>query len=297
MSTISELKGAAPPARTTKLNDPYLVLLKKCLTHYLWADTYRPMHRPARVSHPIAHILYPLLYPPVEWLLRKGGGLKLARHAAFDPKARENGLDWPPLGDTMIGLKRLDNLHFCVEQVLRDGVPGDFIEAGVWRGGACIFMRAALNVYGDAARRTIWVADSFEGLPKPDGRYRQDDGDTCWTMHQTLAVSLEEVRNNFAKYGLLDDRVSFLKGWFKDTLPSAPFEKLAILRLDGDMYSSTMDALNALYPKLSSGGYAIIDDYGEVESCRHAVDDYRVRESISTPLQWVDHSGVFWRKV
>jgi O-methyltransferase len=280
----------------SRIDDPYLGLLKKCLTHYLWADTYRPMHRPAQVSHPIAHVLYPWLYPPVEWLLRKGGGLKLARHAEFDAEKRAHGMDWPPDGDTMIGLKRLDNLHECIEDVIRDNIPGDFIETGVWRGGACIFMRAALNAYGDKARH-VWVADSFEGLPKPDGRYRQDDGDTFWTMYQALAVSVDEVRHNFSRYDVLDDRVSFLKGWFKNTLPTAPIDKLAIMRLDGDMYSSTMDALNSLYPKLSVGGYAIIDDYGRVRSCRDAVDNFRTAQNIKTSLIAIDQSGAFWRKV
>jgi O-methyltransferase len=178
---------------------------------------------------------------------------------------------------------------------MRDGIAGDFIETGVLRGGACIFMRAALNVYSDTSRN-VWVADSFEGLPKPDGRYRQDDGDTFWTMHQALAISVDDVKQNFSKYGVLDERVRFLKGWFKDTLPTAPIEKLAILRLDGDMYSSTMDALASLYPKLSSGGYAIIDDYGVVEVCARAVNDYRAQHGIKTDIIKIDGSGVFWRK-
>jgi predicted O-methyltransferase YrrM len=84
-----------------------------------------------------------------------------------------------------------------------------------------------------------------------------------------LAVSREDVERNFAKYGLLDDRVVFLQGWFKDTLPSAPIGKIALLRLDGDMYESTMDALQNLYPKLSPGGYCIIDDF--FGPCRLAV--------------------------
>ena len=195
----------------------------------------------------------------------------------------------------MIGLKRLDDLHSCIQQVLRDDVPGDFIETGVWRGGACIFMRAALKAYGDSARR-VWVADSFEGLPKPDGRYKQDDGDRHWKKSDILGVSLDQVKANFSRYGLLDERVLFLKGWFKDTLPIARGERLAILRLDGDMYSSTMDSLLNLYPKLSVGGYAIIDDYGEIEACREAVNDFRASNKIAASLSPIDLSGVCWKK-
>jgi O-methyltransferase len=279
--------GSRPPS---KLDDPYLDLLKKCLTRYIFAESYRIMHRPSREKHPIVWMFYPALAAMLE---RKG--LKLSRHARFDPVARSEGKDWPTEAETMIGLKRLDNLHACIEAVIRDQIPGDFIETGVWRGGACIFMRGALNAYGDQTRN-IWVADSFEGLPRPDGRYQQDEGDLHWTMSHTLAVSLDQVKANFSRYGLLDERVRFLKGWFKDTLPTAPIERLAILRLDGDMYSSTMDALVSLYPKLSRGGFAIIDDFGAVEACRKAVTDFRASNKINDPIAPIDWAGVYWRK-
>jgi O-methyltransferase len=103
------------------------------------------------------------------------------------------------------------------------------------------------------------------------------------------------VRSNFAKYGLLDDQVVFLKGWFKDTLPVAPIGKLALIRLDGDMYGSTMDALLALYPKLSPGGYCVIDDYA-LDGCKKAVTDYRKNSGISAPIEHIDWTGAYWRK-
>lgn len=268
----------------------YLDLLKKCLTRYVFPDIYRPVRRPSRMTHPFEWAVY----PQIDAILKRNQ-LSLCRRMEFDPALRAEGKDQPSEADTMIGLKRLDNLHFCIEQVLGDEISGDFIETGVWRGGACIFMRAALDAYADKTRH-VWVVDSFEGLPKPDGRYRQDDGDPHWTKGATLAISLDEVQTNFSRYGLLDNRVHFLKGWFKDTLPTAPFEKLAILRLDGDMYSSTMDSLLNLYPKLSTGGYVIVDDYGGLESCRKAVDDFRASKQIETPLIPIDWTGVFWRK-
>ena len=144
--------------------------------------------------------------------------------------------------------------------------------------------------------RRVWVADSFEGLPPPDReKYPADAEDILYTLPQ-LAVSLEQVQSNFERYGLLDDQVKFLKGWFKDTLPKAPIEKLAFARLDGDMYESTMDALVALYPRLSPGGFLTVDDYGSVPACAQAVTDYRKEHGIKEPIQRIDNDGVFWRR-
>ena len=142
----------------------------------------------------------------------------------------------------------------------------------------------------------MWVADSFEGLPEPDGlNYPKDRGDTHHTYSE-LAVSLQTVQENFRKYALLDDQVRFLKGWFKDTLPTAPIEKLAILRLDGDMYESTMDGLKNLYAKLSRGGFLIVDDYGAVPACKDAVHDFRRDNKISEEIIEIDWGGVYWQK-
>jgi len=212
----------------------------------------------------------------------------------FDPRAREIGKDWPSEAETMVGLKRLDNLEFCVADVVRRGVPGDLIETGVWRGGAAIFMRAALEAYGDT-EKVVWAADSFQGLPRPDPSRTSDVADALWT-HPQLAVSLEDVRANFDRYGFLDERVRFLSGWFQDTLPEAPIERLSVLRLDGDMYDSTMVALEALYPKVLPGGYVIVDDYGAVQGCREATDDFRARQGIEDEMHEVDWTCVFWRR-
>jgi O-methyltransferase len=269
----------------------YLDLLKKCLTRYIFPEKHRPLRRPPLT---IKHLAW-VAYPPIAAILERRG-LRLYSEAKVDLARRAEGRDWPADADTMIGLKRLDNLHFCIKQVISDEVPGDFIEAGVWRGGASIFMRAALKAYTDDTRQ-VWVVDSFEGLPKPDGRFQQDEGDRHWKKSDQLGVSLDEVKANFSRYGLLDDRVRFLKSWFKDTLPTAPIERLSILRLDGDMYSSTMDSLLNLYPKLSVGGYVIIDDYGALEDCRNAVNDFRSSQQIDTPLTQIDWTGFYWRKV
>jgi hypothetical protein len=213
----------------------------------------------------------------------------------FDEETRAVGGDWPRDAHTMIGLKRLENIQTTAEQIIRDHILGDFIETGVWRGGASIFMRAILKAY-NITDRLVWLADSFAGLPPPDvERYPEDAGDMLSTV-EFLAVPIETVQANFRAYGLLDDQVRFLKGWFRDTLPNAPIERLALLRLDGDMYESTMDALVHLYPKLSPGGYCIIDDYGAFYSCKKAVHDYREAHRIHEPVQEIDWGGVYWQK-
>ena len=203
---------------------------------------------------------------------------------------------------SMLPIARFDNLQTCIADVIADEVPGDLIETGVWRGGATIFMRGMLKAL-EIRDRTVWVADSFEGLPKPDAeKYPIEaefhQGFVMNKVYNHLAVGLEEVKVNFSAYGVLDDGVQFLKGWFKDTLPVAPIEKLSIMRLDGDYYESTMDSLKNLYDKLSIGGYAIIDDYGEDSwtYCRKAVDDYRREHDIAEPMIQVDRSCFYWRR-
>jgi O-methyltransferase len=214
--------------------------------------------------------------------------------APFDAARRLAGADWPTQAHSMIGEARMDNIRACVERVLMDGVPGDFIETGVWRGGSVIFMRGLLEAHGVSDRR-VWVADSFRGLPPPNpAKYPKDKGIDAH-QYRELAISLETVKANFARYGLLDDQVRFLEGWFRDTLPTAPIARLALMRLDGDLYESTMDALVALYPKLSVGGVVIVDDFA-IGACRAAVQDYRTAHDITDPIEPIDWTGVYWRR-
>jgi hypothetical protein len=202
---------------------------------------------------------------------------------------------------SMLPLARFDNLQACVLDVIDRGVPGDLIEAGVWRGGATIFMRAILKAL-EVTDRTVWVADSFEGLPEPDAtkfpiEAKAHQGPLMTKAYQHFAASLEAVQRNFRAFGMLDGQVRFLEGWFKDTLPAAPIQAIAVMRLDGDYYESTMDGLVHLYDKLSIGGYAIIDDYGEDTwtYCRKAVEDFRAR-GIIDPMIQVDSKCSYWRR-
>ena len=202
-----------------------------------------------------------------------------------------------PQAHTLLTPDALDNIHACARQVIFFDIPGDFMECGVWRGGACILMRGLQLALG-AGHRQVWVADSFQGLPSPDPQkhlldaviheYLKDTGNFC--------VDLDQVRDNFSRYDLLDEGVRFLPGWFHDTLPG--FEgQLALLRLDGDWYESTLTALECLYDKVSLGGYIIIDDYHPVVGAYAAVNEFRARRQITDPLTQVNHQLHFWRKL
>jgi O-methyltransferase/8-demethyl-8-(2,3-dimethoxy-alpha-L-rhamnosyl)tetracenomycin-C 4'-O-methyltransferase len=249
---------ADPVTAILKLRARYLNILEAALTGTLYAD------------------------PPIDgW----SGGV-------YDAARRFLGRDWPGLAQTMIGTARMRNLRQLCEWAIMNDVPGDFIETGVWRGGACIYMRGILDAHGDARRR-VFVADSFQGLPPPTpATYAADAGDAHASYRQ-LAISRQVVEENFRRYGLLDERVIFLEGWFKDTLPAAPIERLALLRLDGDMYESTIQALDALYHKISRGGCVIVDDY-VLPPCAQAVDEFRARHDITAPLLPIDGTGVWW---
>jgi O-methyltransferase/8-demethyl-8-(2,3-dimethoxy-alpha-L-rhamnosyl)tetracenomycin-C 4'-O-methyltransferase len=258
---LAETSQDPPPQAASAGITLYLDLLARCLTGMLDRD------------------------PPADFWSRR----------SYEPAVRRVGEDWPSTALTMIGWLRLDNLRRLAERVIIERVPGDFIETGVWRGGACIMMRAVLKAYGDTARR-VWVADSFAGVPPPDpARYPADRGDDLH-RHAALAIDEATVRDNFRRHELLDEQVCFLPGRFEDTLGNPRIAQLAILRLDGDLYQSTIEALAALYPKLSPGGFVIIDDFGAFVPCLRAVVDYRKRHAIDARLMPIDRCGVYWQK-
>src|SRR4051794_3681282 len=269
----------------------YLDLLKRCILNLIYQD--------AAIRQP--------------W-----DQASASEYSPFDISERLAGRDWPSQAHTQIGMRRLDNIQALATDVLATGTPGDLIETGVWRGGSTVLMRGILKAHG-VTDRTVWVADSFQGFPATE---HQGASARSFTSPEMAAVrgyfagerktytpefrasldkmaegaSLEAVRDRFDRYGLLDDQVRFLAGWFCDTLPSAPIERLALLRLDGDLYDSTYDALDALYPRLSVGGYTVIDDYGWVEECRQAVHDYLDAHALAVDLHPIDDEAVFWQK-
>lgn len=270
-----------PPQHGDELAGLYLDLLERALTHTL----YEPVDVDVQGRRSLRRL---------KNVLRRRGVIAMFGSPA-DAVNRDEGRDWPVFAQTMMGCRRLSHLRSSVEQVLADEVPGDLIEAGVWRGGAGILMRGVLRAKG-GAHRGVWLADSFAGLPPPELSIHPADAGADWHEWSQLAVTRSEVEANFRRYGLLDERVHFLEGWFGETLPSIADHRWALIRLDGDMYGSTLESLTYLYPGLSIGGYVIVDDYYALAPCRQAVDDYRAKHGLLEPIHRIDWTGAYWRR-
>ncbi len=264
MATVRDATASGPGPDTDTLRSAYLGVLKLCLCDLAGTTTMSVGSMP-------------------------GGGTASRVLRDDQRRLRSVGMDWPLQGLTMTGLRRLDDLQACVESVVRDAVEGDLIEAGAWRGGASILMRATLDALGDKDR-TVWVADSFQGFPGDDAGEHID-----LSAYEFLAVPVEEVKANFARFGCAEG-VRFVPGFFEDTLPGLSGGRWAIVRLDGDTYEATMTTLESLYPGLAPGGYLVIDDYGALEECQRAVDHFRERHGITEPLEEIDWTGMRWRR-
>ena len=271
LARAREPKAVGPAAERESLRRAYLELLKLALCDLTASTTISVSPTP--------------------------DGSVVARELSGEQRRlRAVGLDWPLQGVSMSGLRRLDDLQACVDSIVRDRVDGDLIEAGTWRGGATILMRAALDTAGEGRDRTVWVADSFQGFPESETEAPDEVRFTKFLRaFDFLSVSVDEVQGNFARFGL-DRGVEFVKGYFKDTLPGLSGGGWALVRLDGDTYDATRVALECLYPGLQPGGYLIVDDYGAFEECRRAVDEYREEHGITEVMQEVDWTCVRWRK-
>jgi hypothetical protein len=275
------------PGAASESHDLYLDLLARCLTRDLFLDeevrNVDLREWPGGEPEGLRDMLR-----QHQWRVVRSGG---------DRQTRAVGNDWPPHAETMVGLARLANVRELARTALAEGIPGDLVETGVWRGGTAIYMRAILAAAGDTAR-TVFACDSFEGLPEADADRFPMDVPMRLHEHSQLAVGLDRVQANFARYGLLDDQVRFVPGWFRDTLPklATELDAIAVLRLDGDMYESTIDALTHLEPLVSPGGFVIVDDYNGIEACRQAVADHRAAHGITAELHTVDWTAVWWRK-
>jgi O-methyltransferase len=261
----ARLPSAAGPGESAEaLRAAYLDLLKLCLTDLAGTSTTSVGALP-------------------------DGGVMARELHGDGRKLRSAGMDWPLHGLTMVGLRRLDDLQACVETVVADGVDGDLIEAGAWRGGASILMRATLDTLGDA--RTVWVADSFEGFAGEES----DPEAAALSAFDILVAPVEDVRASFARFGC-DGGVEIVPGFFAETLPGVAGRDWAIVRLDADSYEATRLALACLYPGLAVGGYLIIDDYASFEGCRRAVDEFRAEHGIAEPIEEVDFTCARWRR-
>ena len=282
---ISLQVKTAPVPET--IEDRYIDLLKRSLCRVLTAKpTERQTIAPGRRWLAFLNTVTQKILAPLR--------LELVRRIKTDAddylESGTAALNRVEDAETMLGTRQLDQMQKCIRDVLDRNVPGDLLEAGVWRGGMTILMRAVLGAYCDTSRR-VWVVDSFCGLPLPDKNV-----DSWWWRPGDMSASLEEVKENFARYGLLDDQVKFVKGFFEDSLPTASISELSVLRVDADLYQSTLDVLENLYPKLSHGGYAIFDDYQNLPECKRAIDEYRSTNGIEDPIVKIDTRAVYWIK-
>jgi hypothetical protein len=198
---------------------------------------------------------------------------------------------------TMTSQSRVIALCNAVEHIVRHRIPGDFVECGVWRGGSMMAAALALKHLGDTTRG-LWLFDTFEGMPPPsESDIRADDN------HSAASILLESTQDSvFWAKASLDDvttnmksvgypKVQFIKGMVEETIPSNTPETIALLRLDTDWYESTKHELVHLYPRLSTGGAVIFDDYGYWRGSRKAIDEYIAEKKLSIFLHRIDDCG------
>ena len=188
------------------------------------------------------------------------------------------------------------SLYKSIEYIVKNNIPGDFAECGVWNGGAMLLAAFALRHFGDTSRK-IYLYDTFAGMPRPDAIDKRWDGaDPLPTWEQAqkqgqqwgFGGTLEMVREVMAKSSYPMDQLIFVEGMVEDTIPGTIPDQLALLRLDTDFYKSTYHELTHLYPKLSSGGILIIDDYGQFQGSRIATDQYIDENKLRVFLNRVD---------
>lgn len=302
--------GTLQSSAVSSASDLYLDLIVRSLTDYLGADLtsdWKTIVLEETAGSPLG---------PIDSSGADGTAWDLPLGHSYNGFALSGALNTAdyPRAFTSLSVGHLHHLLFCIDHVLSKGIPGDFIEAGVFRGGATILMRAALAareaeekstsaLHGE--QRRVFVADSFEGIPPSrravGGGIGTEDCDT-WT--ERYAVSLADVRANFRRFGLLDERVTFLPGFFNVSLPpifggpnaypppQQPPPKLSIVRIDADAYDGVRDALESLYPHLAVGGVLIIDDWHLVGAAA-AAHEYRAAHRITSPVLMVPQDYVY----
>ena len=242
-----------------------------------------------------------------------------------------DGSKWPPQANavTMAGQRRIDHMVALLAVAVEAGVPGSFIETGVWRGGISfmaaktldvlhqVALRAAGTSAWPRASRLVYLCDSFSGIPnqyeyaRAPGRSHLHPPDNMYDRkaHTNTILnrnSLDRVQADARRFHLDTSHLRFEKGFFNESLPALLRREadahFAIVRLDGDTYWSTYEALELLYPRLSPGGFLIIDDYVDWLGCRQAVHHYRKVANITAPIALVPHTngetvrGAYWRK-
>jgi O-methyltransferase len=225
---------------------------------------------------------------------------KKAVLAPYNAAARTAGTDWCDGCFTMAGTARIDNVRLLVQDVVKKNVPGDFLEAGTWRGGSSIMARMTMKCLNVGAERMVHVCDSFDGLPGASTGLDSNH----WTAMDFLRVSVDQVRDNFRSMGALDNNVRFYKGYFQFSLPPLRLQlqkegrKIAVLRGDGDMLESYLDILYNLYEFVPIGGYFICDDCPGIAVAMQAINMFRERHGIHEAIFSVTGSaaGMYWQK-
>jgi len=171
----------------------------------------------------------------------------------------------------------------AVQYVVKNKIPGDIVECGVWRGGTMLLIAMTLVHLGDTSRK-LYLYDTFAGMPAPEEidkfRFTGEPALLAWERHQERGIrwgyggSVDDVRRlmQFSLYP--EDNLVFVEGMVEETLPGNMPETVSLLRLDTDLHRSTYHELSHLYPILSPGGILIIDDYGEFEGAHEATDRY-----------------------
>mmetsp|Transcript_31009 Transcript_31009/g.50165 ORF Transcript_31009/g.50165 Transcript_31009/m.50165 type:complete len:309 (-) Transcript_31009:322-1248(-) len=191
---------------------------------------------------------------------------------------------------TMVSLPRQHITRFLLESVIARNVSGDVVETGVAAGGMAILMQSILHERHQTNRK-LWLADSWEGLPEPD-----NEADAKVFKKGAYLRPYGHFEKNMKDSNSFDEgNIQIVRGLFKDTLPRAPIEKIAFLRLDGDMYASTVVALRALYDKVVPGGYIYVDDHYEfLDACGRAVTEYWKEKEIDETLYGVHEQDYEW---
>jgi O-methyltransferase len=201
---------------------------------------------------------------------------------------------------TLTSPERIHALIEATRYIVQHRIAGDIVECGVWRGGSMMAVARVLLELGDVSR-DLWLFDTFDGMTPPTERDVRFDGITAaeiLAIHKKEVPTsywayapLAEVRQNLARTGYDSNKIHFVQGRVEDTLPEQAPQRISLLRLDTDWYESTYHELRHLFPRLSSGGVLIIDDYGWFKGCRQATDEYIQEHDLRLLLVRIDHPG------
>ena len=227
---------------------------------------------PGRLSHPLRYMAGMLRRRAAE---RRAGELLPGDAPVVE---QPNALAYAGLGRV-----RLEHLESLLKSIREEEIAGDLADVGTGRGGAAIFMRGFLEAHGMDDRR-VWVADPFDGSTAPAG-----EGD------RSFPPDLNTVREGFARFRLLDQRVVFLPGDPASVLSTAPISEIALLRIDGLQPAEVEAVLETAYDRVAPGGFIVVDDYN-APACQTAVDRFRTRREVVEPLARIDWSAAFWRR-